>query len=358
MKKKWKKKPAKKPLRYLIPGLTVFGILVIILLAGAYTKRNGDTISSIPMDAVGNTAGNIRGEGRFCEYEGKVYFSNPYDGEALYVMNPNGSEMKRLNANRISYINAGGNHLFYYLKSKEDGVGLGYVRGSTGLYRSTLEGSATTCLDKHMLTMMVLAGDQVYYQHYDNTNFSAFYKVSALLAYGETELNRENIETAHVVNGKIYYGGLTNDHYLHAWDTKTDTDTIIWDGNISYPTVLGNYIYYMDVDNNYRLSRYNLSGGEAETLTEERLDYYNIYGNVIFYQTSDAAAPALMRMLLDGSHKEVVSEGVYHRINTTSAYTYFQPFGKDDIIYRTSTSGPIAVDDFPQAKEAAKKYQE
>lgn len=356
--KKKKKKSINKLTRYIIPGFTALGVLVIILLVSIYSKKVGNTLSPIPKDAIGNTAGNIRGEGRFCEYEGKVYFSNPYDGEALYVMNPDGSEMKRLNDNRISYINAGGDYLFYYLKSKKDGVGLGYVRESTGLYRSTLEGTAPACLDRHMLTMMVLAGDQVYYQHYDNTNFSSFYKVSASLTYEETELNRENIETAHVVDSKIYYGGLTKDHYLHAWDTKTDTDTVIWDGNTSYPTVVGNYIYYMDVDNNYRLFRYNLSTGEKEALTDERLDYYNIYNNVIFYQTSDTDSPALKRMLLDGSHQELVAEGVYHRINATSTYTYFQPFGEDDVIYRTSTSGPIMVDDFPQAKKAAEEYQE
>ena len=60
-----------------------------------------------------------------------------------------------------------------------------------------------------------------------------------------------------------------------------------------------------------------------------------------------------MRMNLDGSNPEVVREGVYHRINATSTYTYFQPFGDNDVIYRTSTFGPVAVDEFPEALQAA-----
>ena len=85
---------------------------------------------------------------------------------------------------------------------------------------------------------------------------------------------------------------------------------------------------------------------------------YNIYDNVIFYQTAGTDTPALMRMNIDGSSPEIVMQGVYNRINTTSTYTYFQPFGENGVIYRTSTFGPVAVDQFPEAEEAAKEYRE
>ncbi len=133
---------------------------------------------------------------------------------------------------------------------------------------------------------------------------------------------------------------------------------MVWDGNTCYPTVVGSYVYFMNIDADYHLFRYNMSSGELTALTEERLDFYNIYENVIFYQTNGTDSPALMRMNLDGSGKEVVAQGVYHKINTTSAYTYFQPFDDDNIIYRTSTFGPVAVDHFPEAEEAALAYQE
>lgn len=346
------KKKSAKPLRFIIPG-----ILILLLIAAVYFELRGVRIS-IPEGTLGNTAGNIRGEGRFCEYEGKIYFSNPYDNGALYVMNPDGSGMKRLLNSGVSYINAGGGYLFYYLESTKGGSGLGHIRSTTGIYRSTLKGRETSCLDPHMATMMVLIDDQLYCQHYDNTNFSELHKIPVSGSEEEIVLSEDIVETACVSDGVIYYSGLTEDHYLYAWDTRTDTSSMIWDGNTSYPTVIGTYVFFMNVDANYRLFRYNRANGELIALTDERLDFYNIYDNMIYYQTNGNSAPALMRMNLDGDGKEVVREGVYRRINATSAYTYFQPFDEDNIVYRTSTFGPVAVDDFPEAREAALQYQE
>lgn len=346
------KKSSTKPLRFIIPV-----ILLLLLITAVYFEIRGVHIS-IPEGTLGNTAGNIRGEGRFCEYEGKVYFSNPYDNGALYVMNPDGSEMKRLLSSRVSYINAGGNYLFYYLEDSSGGTGLGHVRSTTGIYRSTLKGKETSCLDPHMATMMVLIDDQLYCQHYDNTNFSELHRIPVSGSEEEIVLSKDIVETADVVEGTIYYSGLADDHYLYAWDTESDTSSIIWDGNTSYPTVLGTYVFFMNVDADYRLFRYNMASGELIDLSGERLDFYNIYDNMIYYQTNGTSTPALMRMDLDGNGKEVVREGVYRRINATSAYTYFQPFDEDNIVYRTSTFGPVAVDDFPEAREAALQYQD
>ena len=330
-------------------------VLIAFLLLIMFFQNSGGFLKPIPQNTVGNSAGNIRSGGRFCEYDGKVYFANPYDKGALYVMNPDGSEMKHLLNPSVSYLNAGGNYLFYYLNSKDGGTGLGYIRPSTGIYRCTLKGKAATRLDPHLMTMMVLVGDQIYIQHYDNTNFSALHRIPAGGNKEEIELSIGIVETACVVNGIIFYSGVAQDHYLYAWDTKTDTNKVVWNGNTCYPTVVGSYVYFMNMDDNYRLFRYNTADGELIALTEERLESYNIYGNVIFYQTNSSSSPALMRMTLDGSNKEVVAQGVYHRISTTSAYTYFQPFDDENVIYRTSTFGPVSVDDFPQAQEAALK---
>lgn len=343
----------KKSLRFIIPA-----VLIILLLFGIYLKHTKGLLTPIPKDTIGNTAGNIRGEGRFCEYGGKVYFANPYDGNTLYVMNPDGSEMKKLLNSSVSYINAGGDYLFYYLENKSGGAGLGNIRSTTGIYRSTLNGKESSCLDKHMATMMLLVGDQIYFQHYDNTDFSTFHKVPAGGSKEEIELSKDIVETACAVNNTIYYSGLAEDHYLYAWDTETDSARTIWDGNTCYPTIVGNYIYFMNVDADYRLFRYNMANDELTALTDERLDFYNIYENVIFYQTNGTDTPALMRMTLDGGSKEVIAEGVYHRINATSVYTYFQPFDDDDTICRTSTFGPLSVDYFPEAQAAALEEQE
>ncbi len=333
--------------------------LIIIIGSVSFLRRNHG-ITAIPADTVGNSAGNLRGGGLFCEYEGKVYFSNLYDGGALYVMNPDCTEMKKLIPSNVSFINAGGDYLFYYMESIKGGTGLGYIRSTTGILRATLDGKNVKELDGDMATLMVLIGDTLYFQHYDNDNFSTFNKVPAAGSDEEIVLSKDIIETACAADGKLYYGGISNDHYLYAWDTRTDTQQVVWEGNISYPTVIGNYVYYMDIDHDYRLYRYDMSSGESVPLTEERIDFYNICGNMIYYQTNGNPSPALMRMNIDGSGAEVVAEGVYNHINTTSVYTYFQPYENEEspVIYRTSTFGPVAVDTFPEAVAAALENQD
>lgn len=347
--KKKKKKSSHSPIFYII----LCTVLVLLFALLIFLKIKKQQISAIPEGTIGNTTGNLRGKGLFCEYNGKIYFSNPYDSGALYVMNPDGSEMKRLIKSNVSYINAGGNYLFYYLANAAGGTGLGYIRSTKGIYRSSLKGKDTFRLDSDMATSMVLIDNQLYIQHYDNKNLTSLHKIPVAGAEEEFELSEDILEPACVQNGVIYYSGLINDHFLYAWNTTTDTSSVIWEGNTSYPTVIGYDVYFMNVDENYRLFRYNISSRELTALTDERVDCYNIYNNMLFYQINSSASPALMRLNLNSGDRELIAEGNYTNINTTSAYTYFQPFGQNNIIYRTSTFGSVSVDDFPAAKEAA-----
>ena len=74
----------------------IFIIILLILVIGglsvfAYIQNR---VPENPAGTVGNTAGNLYNDGLFCENEGKVYFSNAYDANTLYVMNPDETEIK------------------------------------------------------------------------------------------------------------------------------------------------------------------------------------------------------------------------------------------------------------------------
>ena len=109
----------------------------------------------------------------------------------------------------------------------------------------------------------------------------------------------------------------------------------------------------MDVSENYRLCRYSLSGDVVEVLTNERIDMFNVYRDYIYYQVSSPDAPALKRMMIDGSSQETVQEGVFQNINITSSYVYFNGFDAPVPVYKTSTYGPVNVTTFDAAKQAA-----
>ena len=80
---------------------TVLVIVIIIAIIGllVLVRALGDRSVLIPENdpaTIGNTPGNLYNGGTFCEADGKVYFSNPYDGGTIYVMNSDQTDIRKL----------------------------------------------------------------------------------------------------------------------------------------------------------------------------------------------------------------------------------------------------------------------
>ncbi len=326
----------------------IFLILAVLCVLALLLKR----IPANDPNLAGNTGGNLYNDGLFCESEGKVYFANSYDNGCLYSMNSDESDMRKLNNSQVFSINAGGKYLYYCLNSTQSGgSGLGYIRPSLGLYRSKTNGSSSTCLRNNPVITATLCGNYVYYQNYNNKEYTRLYKM-------KTDKS-ENIEIADYVinpssyhNGIIYFAGTQDDHYLYGLNTGNDTISTLLQGNIYNPVYLDGYVYYMDQASNYRLCRYSLAENIIQILTEDRVDTYNVGSGLIYYQKNDTSEPALIRMSIDGSNPEVVAEGNYTKINMTSQYVYFRMFGDDVTTYRTPLYGYPEASIFTSAAEA------
>lgn len=327
-----------------ITGVVLILLLILVIFSGHIPLNDENT--------VGNTAGNLNNGGFFCETDDRVYFANAYDNYTLYSMNPDETDLKKLSQNAVSSINAGGNYLYYAMTSSSEGSGLGYVRKTSGIYRSKLNGKNVVCLDRSHIVTMQLCGNYLYYEKYDNSDGVSLDKIK-IDKKEKQSLAAERINPNCFVNGRIYYQGTEEDHYLHVLDTATDISEVVWQGDIWNPIYENGYVYYMDVANNYRLCRYSMSDNIVEVLTNDRIDMFNVYGDYIYYQVSSEDAPALKRMLIDGSSQELVREGVYHNINITSQYVYFNSFNEDTPVYKTSTYGPVNVTTFDAAMQAA-----
>ena len=325
----------------------------ILLLLAVFSVLRGfqGRIPSNAITVTGNTGGNLNNHGLFAEADGRVYFSNAYDNGCMYSMNPDETDLRKLTSSSVNSINVGGNYLYYYLDNAAGGKGLGYVVHTYGVYRSKLDGSSSKCLDRQAAVTMQLVGDYIYYQRYNNTDFTKFYKIKTDKS-GQALVSDEIISPNACQNGIIYYNGTDKDHNLYALDTRTDSASLLLEGNICYPVYAYDYIYYMDASSNYRLCRYSLSTGAVEVLTEDRVDTYNVGSGYVYYQKNDADAPALMRMEADGSNPEIVALGIYSDINLTSQYAYFHEFNSDVPMKRTPHSY-IEVSDFAAAKQAA-----
>ena len=329
--------------------------IVVCILAALFAVAM--LTGKIPMNdayTVGNTAGNLNNGGLFCESDGKVFFANAYDNNALYSMNADETELVKLNSNSVASINAGGDYIYYYMESGSNGSGkgLGFMGRTAGIYRSEKDGKHTACLDRTFAVTMQLCGSYLYYQDYNNKTGTVLSKIK-IDKSEKVEVADYVINPASYVNGLIYFNGTENDHALYTLNTANDVITLAWTADIWNPIFHDGYIYYMDVQNNYRLCRYNMSEDVIEVLTDDRVDFFNVYSDYIYYQKSSKTEPALKRMYIDGSNPEVVADGVYENINITSQYVYFNQYGASTPVYKTSTFGSVYVTTFDAARDAA-----
>lgn len=333
--------------------LILFFFLLIGLLT-VYTLMRRRIPSNDP-GTVGNTAGNLNNHGLFCESDGKVYFANAYDNNTLYSMNPDETDFKKLANSKVEDINAGGNYLYYFQTDSASSSSFSFISRFSGIYRMNKNGSRNTCLTRDHSASMLLAGDYLYYEHFDSDEGLTLHKLKTDKSV-ETVVANYDINPAGMDNGILYFNGTGEDHKLYALDTSSDTISMVWDSNLWNPVAYNGYIYYMDVPNNYRLCRYSPSTHEVQVLTEDRVDTFNVYGNYIYYQKNDTTNPAFKRMTLDGQNEEIIRPGNHEKINITSRYVYFNEFQIPTPVYQTPTEGPVNVTTFDAAANAAVRY--
>lgn len=323
-----------------IRNTIIIVLIAIALCALTVVIYFSQRITMNPSGTIGNTAGNLNNSGLFCEYDGTVYFANISDGGSLFAMNPDESNVRRLNDLKVRNILAGGDYLYYFQTGQanptEEGFGQFQLRHTFN--RCKLNGKESTPLTTDVVVTGQLVDNYLYLLTTSNSGIS-FYKTK-IDQTDTVQLADYIINPACAANSVIYYSGTETNHYLYALNTATDVSNEFWRGNLWYPALEGDYIYYLDVANNYRLCRYSISQNTIQVLTEDRVDCYNMSGGYIYYQKNSNLEPQLKCMRMDGSEVQVIAEGNYTNINTTSRYVYFQPLGDDTVMYHSPLGSP------------------
>jgi hypothetical protein len=326
-------------------------ILIILLLAGASILYHFKTrVPTNPDGTVGNTSGNVYNGGLFCESDGYVYFSNPYDSDSLYRMRPNETEVTSFVASAMKSLNADSKYIYCYRDGTGSGTGLGYLFAMSGIYRiSKSDPSDAKCLDRISGEYVLLANNDVYYTCDDGG--LTLKKVSTDGKNIETVLDLD-IMPVSVQNSTFYYINNEDNLYLMSYDLKTKTSRRVLQEDIYMPIIEGDTVYGIDIHDDYSLVAVSLLDGSKVKLDGDRTDMINVADDYIYYQTS-GDTPQLKRIRRDGTDMAVVADGAYNNINTTSQYVYFTKYNETTPVYHTSEYGPIDVTTFTAAEKAA-----
>ncbi len=317
-------------------------LVICILAAGIFYYIDSKFVYNAET-ATGNTTGNLNNGGLFNEYDGKIYFSNPYDEGHLYVMNSDCSNAKRLNTDTAGSINVCGNYIYYVKNnySRNSIIANDRVR-MYGVYRTDLNGKHADSLYDTLSGTSSLCGNYLYYQHYSDKDPLSFYRIK-IDGSDEQKLSDIPVNPASVYNGKIYFSNPNDNNHIASYNTDSGAITTVYEANSYMVDAADNYIYYIDLSKSYSLVRLNLSNNTIELLFEPdggKVIRYNRYGSKIFFIVEGQNA-GLYRMNTNGTQIESIAAGDISSVHCTSQYTFFQYFNNEISLYRIPTTGVI-----------------
>ncbi|TAH65290.1 MAG: DUF5050 domain-containing protein [Anaerolineaceae bacterium] len=326
--------------------LTLF-IITSITFAGVLLYSSGRTYLN-DEDLIGNTTGNIYNGGLFCERDGKIYFSNDNDDGSLYVMNSDTTNIKKLYYDKAAYINVDENYI-YYLRAnntRENASGSILMFNNTGIYRLKQNGRALKLISSNPGSYVTVRGNHVYYQNYD-VNAGLFLYRNQTDGSLERLLLREAVIPSIIMDNKLYYVGVNEDHNINSLDLSSFTTRPCIEGNFAYPIFQGDYIYYIDQSNNYTINRMNKDGSSRFIIVDERCSTFNITnsGKYLYYQVDNMDKSKICRIDLTTMETEVLLDGHYKQIHVTEHYVFFKDFDNTNT-YIVSADGSSKLGTF------------
>ena len=329
----------KKAISFIIPALIIL-IAVGIYLTNYFSSR----VAANDISVVGNTPGNLISGGTFCEYNGTIFFSNPYDDGRLYSMSSDCSDIRFISEDTASYINAAGKHI-YYIKgdtSLSADASVISVGDTNGIIRCKFDGSDKTSISSGYCSDMVLSGNTLIFNAV--RNFSEVTYSVSIKGKDKTVINTQNFSNASVSDGNIYYSASTNDRSVYTMNINTGDTALYMAGETYMASRYDNYLYYIDLSNGNALTRVNLDTFETNIISSDYCTLYNVYGDIVFY-TVKGEENALMRSNTDGSNAVRIFAGEALEISCTSIYTFFKIKGHDNL-FRTETFNDSKVQNF------------
>ena len=346
------KNMSKRDRKNLIIAVSAMALAVVVLVLVTLFSRRGEKVPSNPEGTVGNLAGNINNGGIVCESDGRIYFSNPYDGGALYSMNVDETDCKKISTAVASSICVAGKYIYYFQSGSSGASGLGGVRVPNSFIRSHIDGQHGYTMSRDVVVRAQVVGDYVYMEGTADNNHTYPYFQRMPIGGGDAELlARYGINPSGAVGNIIYYNNTEGNHYLMAYNTVTKNTYEVLEGNIWNPVYDGGFIYYMAPEDGYQLRRYSLNDQTVEILTNERVESFNVYKGYIYYQTMGNDAH-LAFMPSGGGQATILADGNFNSISMTNGYVYFKDYWNENLLYHT-IPGSTYYGTVDAAKQAA-----
>ena len=319
--------------------------IVAVFALAFFTYRSKQTVYNED-DVIGNSSGNLFNGGLFCEYEDKIYFSNPSDEGRLYVMDADLSNFKKLSSDTATSINVAGKYIIYgrHNDQQKDTNENVFSTSNTGLYRMDINGHNTKTLFDSVVNVVNLSGNTVFFQHNTKTGFGIS-KID-IDKTNDADVMDDPIFPYAIANQKLYFSGVKKDHNIYRTDLNSGSTDTIYEGNTSFVTEQNDTLYFLDLAGGHSLCQMDLDGSNLETLVEEPTSTYNVTpdNSYLYYEVDNGTDNGIYRMNLKTKETKCIKEGNFNSIHTTKNFTFFQSFDTASyfVVQNKDDSLPIA----------------
>lgn len=310
---------------------TIIFLLVVALVIGGFAALThyANKVYYNEDDTTGNTAGNLYNGGLYCEIGDTIYFANPSDDGAFYSMDTDCTNVKKLSTDKVASLNADEHYVYYSLRNyAKENISVSVLTfRNTGIYRYARKNGRVAMLFDGANAVSCLYGNTIYYQHYDTKTAIQLHKVD-IDKKNAGLVNTDGMVPASIYNGVLYYAGDEKDHYIHALNLATGSNSVLVHANSSMPIAMPGGIYYIAMNDGYAIYRVGYDGSGPEKLVDEFCFTYNITPDehYLFYQIDGGDDNRIVRLDLTTGIAQTIMDGNFKQIHVTSRYVFFSDF--------------------------------
>ncbi|HHT97233.1 MAG TPA: DUF5050 domain-containing protein, partial [Clostridiales bacterium] len=217
-------------------SITIIGFIALIIYSNNRTYLND-------INHEGNSIGNIYNGGLVCEIDNKIYFSNISDDNKLYLMTSDLSNIRKISDDKVAYINADKDYIYYTRVSNNKVQAHPFVLpfNNCGIYRINLNGKDIKLMSSKPGAYLSLRGNHIFYQSYD-VNDGIFFNKNKIDGKDEILLVKDAIIPAQISQDNLYYTGSHDNKDINNINLKSYVVKKHYIGNFMQPIIINDYI--------------------------------------------------------------------------------------------------------------------
>ncbi|MBV7271434.1 cell wall-binding repeat-containing protein [Clostridium sp. PL3] len=278
------------------------------------------------LNVVADTDGSTRNIGNgtnVAYYKGYLYYSTSKDGNKVYRIKDDGTELTKISDDYALNINIADNHI-YYSNSSDSGK----------IYRMNLDGSdKTKIIDKY--SVFTVVKNYIYYS-YKNQQESGFYRINTDGSNNTKLSNDYTYYSMSIADNYIYYANSNDNDSIYKMKIDGSGKTKLCSDSSTSINLEDGWIYYEAADGTftekgpgYKLYKIKTDGTERTKISDDFPASMIVYNGWIYYR-SRLDGDNLYKIRVDGSNKTQLTSIRSEVISIIGGLVFYQAMDYSD----------------------------